>query len=416
MTVREAITTYGLGSGRFGQSWFDRLLEHVRGLPRPLLLSLRNTFRRKGRLARTLFALALAGTMFIAVFNLRASMNITIDEILRYYLSDVTVGFNRLYRTDKIVPLVMQVPGVERVEPWGGTLGNLPSLDGKSSIQLQITAPPADSNLIDPTITSGRWLIPEDQNAIVIGNHLLKARPDLKVGDEITIKIDEQDTRWKIVGTFRMGGNTPFPPVFVPYDYLSRLLGASDKLSALRIITSQHDAATQERIADQLQQVFKDNDISAQQIVTATYVARQNTATTDVLIIFLGGMAVLIAIVGGLGLASTMSLNIIERIREIGVMRAIGASSFTIQSQVIVEGMLIGMISWIFGMIFAFPVSMVLSQIVGFAILQSPLTFAIGWDGFIIWMVLILIIAAVASVAPARSASRLTVREVLAYE
>ena len=207
-----------------------------------------------------MFALALAGTMFIGVFNLRASMNITIDEILKYYLSDVTVGFSRLYRTDKVVPLVMQVPGVERVEPWGGTLGNLPSLDGKSSIQLQITAPPADLTLIDPTITSGRWLIPEDQNAIVIGNHLLKARPDLKVGDEITIKINEQDTNWKIVGTFRMGGNTPFPPVFVTNDYLSRILGASDKLSALRIITSQHDAATQERIADQLQQVFKDNE------------------------------------------------------------------------------------------------------------------------------------------------------------
>ena len=100
------------------------------------------------------------------------------------------------------------------------------------------------------------------------------------------------------------------------------------------------------------------------------------------LIIFLGGMAVLIAMVGGLGLASTMSLNIIERIREIGVMRAIGASSFTIQSQVIIEGMLIGMISWVLGVIFAFPVSMVLGQIVGVAILQSPLTFAIGCGWF----------------------------------
>src|SRR3990172_3019223 len=136
MTVREAIPTYGLGSGRFGQSWFDRLLEHVRGLPRPLLLSLRNTFRRKGRLTRTLFALALAGTMFIAVFNLRASMNITIDEILGYFLSDVNVSLNRMYRTDRIVPLVMSVSGVERVEAWGGTIGNLASLDGKSSIQL----------------------------------------------------------------------------------------------------------------------------------------------------------------------------------------------------------------------------------------------------------------------------------------
>ncbi len=343
-------------------------------------------------------------------------MNITIDEILRYVLSDVTVGFDRLYRTDKIVPLVMQIPGVESVEPWGGTLGNLPSPDGKSSIQLQITAPPADSQLIDPTITSGRWLLPEDENAIVIGNHLLKARPDLKVGDEIIIRIDEQDTKWKIVGTFRMGGNTPFPPVYVTNDYLSRILGASDKLASIRVITTQHDAVTQERIADQLQQVLKDNNIDVQVILTASYVAQQNTATTDVLIIFLGGMAVLIAMVGGLGLASTMSLNIIERIREIGVMRAIGASSFSIQSLVIVEGMLIGMISWVIGVIFAFPVGWLLSQIVGVAIVQSPLTYAIGWDGFVLWLVLIVIISAVASSWPARSASRLTVREVLAYE
>ena len=166
----------------------------------------------------------------------------------------------------------------------------------------------------------------------------------------------------------------------------------------------------------QLEQVLEDNNIDIQQVLTATYVARQNTATTDVLVIFLGGMAVLIAIVGGLGLASTMSLNIIERIREIGVMRAIGASNQSIQSLVIVEGMLIGMISWVIGVIFAFPVGWLLSQIVGVAIVQSPLTYAIGWDGFILWLVLILIISAVASSLPARTASRLTVREVLAYE
>ena len=67
-------------------------------------------------------------------------------------------------------------------------------------------------------------------------------------------------------------------------------------------------------------------------------------------------------------------------------------------------------------MIFALPVGMGIGQVVGLTILQSPLTFAIGWDGFILWMILILIISAVASSSPSRSASRLTVREVLAYE
>ena len=212
------------------------------------------------------------------------------------------------------------------------------------------------------------------------------------------------------------GRQYAFPAVFVNYQYLMHVLGASDKLGSIRVITDQHDPITQERIADQLKQAFKDNNIEVQQILTSSYVARQNTATTDVLIIFLGGMAVLIAIVGGLGLASTMSLNVIERIREIGVMRAIGASNLSIQMMVIVEGMLIGVISWVLGVIFAFPVGMVISQVVGVTILQSPLTFAIGWDGFILWMILILIISAVASSSPARSASRLTVREVLAYE
>jgi len=388
----------------------------VRGLPRPLLLSLRNTFRRKGRLLRTLIALSLSGTIFIAVFNLRASMGITIDEVLGYYLSDVNVTFNRMYRTDRIIPLAMSIPGVESVEAWGGTIGNIPSLDGKTEIQLEITAPPADSTLIKPTLTSGRWLLPEDDNAIVIGNHLIKVRPDLKVGDDIEVKIDNKEFTFKIVGIFRMAGNNPFPPVFAKYDYVANRLGATDKLSAIRVVTSQHDAAFQEKIADQFELVFKENNIDMQQATTGAYVKQMNTATTDILINFLLIMAVFIAVVGGFGLASTMSLNVIERIREIGVMRAIGASSFSIQGLVLVEGILICVISWLLGALFAIPIGQLLSQIVGISIVQSPLTFVFAWDGFLVWLGLIIIISILASSLPARTASRLTVREVLAYE
>jgi ABC-type antimicrobial peptide transport system permease subunit len=57
-------------------------------------------------------------------------------------------------------------------------------------------------------------------------------------------------------------------------------------------------------------------------------------------------MAILAAVVGGIGTMSTMSINVVERRREIGVMRAIGASNGNIQSIVIVEGMVIALISW----------------------------------------------------------------------
>ena len=127
-------------------------------------------------------------------------------------------------------------------------------------------------------------------------------------------------------------------------------------------------------------------------------------------------MSVLIAMVGVLGLSGTMSMNIIERTREIGVMRAIGASDRDIASLVLVEGMLIGVISWILGTLLALPISYLLDYAVGVAFIQSPLNFVFQPTGCIIWLVGMLIIAAISSLAPARSASRLTVREVLAYE
>jgi putative ABC transport system permease protein len=416
MTVREAISSYGLEGGKFGQGWFDRLLERVRGLPRPLLISLRNTFRRKGRLGRTLFAMTLAGAIFIAVFNLRASMNKTIDETIGYYLSDVNVSFSQMYRADRVIPMAMSVPGVVSVEGWGGTVGQIPSPDEKSSIQVQVIAPANHTHLLKPAVTSGRWLLPDDQNAIVIGNHLLAARPDLKTGDNLTVKIDDQEFTWKIVGTFRLAGNTPFPPLFVNYDYLAKEMGASGRVAELRVVTAQHDATYQEAMAQQLQRLYSQNGIKVGSTLTGAFIIQANRALTDILINFLILMSVFIAVVGGFGLASTMSLNVIERIREIGVMRAIGASNFTIQQLVIVEGILIGVISWLIGAACAIPIGLVLCFGVGLAIVQSPLTFVFSWDGFLVWLVLTLLISVLASFFPARSASRLTVREVLSYD
>jgi putative ABC transport system permease protein len=134
------------------------------------------------------------------------------------------------------------------------------------------------------------------------------------------------------------------------------------------------------------------------------------------LINFLILMSVFIAIVGGFGLTNTMSLNVIERTREIGVMRAIGASNLSIQQLVIVEGLLIGVISWGIGALAAIPFGQGLCYLVGIAIVQSPLTFVFSWDGFLVWLVMVLVISALASSLPARSASHLTVREVLSYD
>jgi putative ABC transport system permease protein len=126
--------------------------------------------------------------------------------------------------------------------------------------------------------------------------------------------------------------------------------------------------------------------------------------------------AILVAVVGAIGLMGTMSMNVLERTREVGVMRAIGASNAAVFRIVLVEGMLIGFISWALGALVAIPITRVLYDILSRALFQAEGTAVMTWDGFIIWLIAAIILSAIASLIPAQGAARMTVRDVLAYE
>lgn len=416
VTIREAISSYGMGAGQFGKNAFDRLIEKIRFLSRPMLISLRNAFRRKARMSLTLITLTLAGSIFIAVFNLQSAFDITIQQTLGYVLSDVNISFDKYYRLVEIYPIIKSMPGVQRVEAWGSATGQLLSADKKTSVQVDMIAPPSGSTLISPTVIKGRWLAPGDENAIVMSHHLLTARPDLKVGDTVIIKINDKEYPWKIVGQYQIAGNMLNPLLYANYEYLTQLTNEAGKATNVRVQIAPNDAVSQDAARKTYETALKAAGISVSDITTGAQVQASNAATTNVLVYFLLVMSILIAMVGGLGLSGSMSMNVIERTREIGVMRAIGATDRDIAMLVLVEGLLIGLISWLLGVVLAFPISYLLDVAVGGAFLQSPLEFVFSINGCFIWLVGTLIIATVASLMPARSASRLTVREVLAYE
>ena len=82
----------------------------------------------------------------------------------------------------------------------------------------------------------------------------------------------------------------------------------------------------------------------------------------------------------------------------------------------IVEGVAIGVLSWMFGTALALPLGRLLSDAVGLPLMGAPLSFSFSTLGVWIWLGVVVILSALASAIPARNASRLTVREVLAYE
>jgi putative ABC transport system permease protein len=414
ITVREAVSDYGIGGN--SNPNVKPVSNAITWIPRPLRLSLRNAFRRKARLALTLFTLVLAGAIFIGVYNLWASFDQVMRDIQGYFMADINMSFGRYYRYDEVAGMAESIPGVSSVEGWTEYGGTLIMDEEQQGTQVVLFAPPSTSTLIDPIITAGRWLTTGDENAIVIGNHLLNIFPDLQVGDWLTIEIDGKKTDWHIVGFYSITGNTNVPLLYVNYEYLSQIVGAPGQVYSLRILTDKHDALTQRTVSDQLQALYESRGIRVGLSQLGEDFIRSQKSQTDILVYFMLFMASLIAVVGGLGLAGTMGINVFERTREIGVMRAVGASNGDIQGIVIVEGMVIGMLSWLMSIILSIPITNVLCYGVGVAIMTSPMPAVYGLSGIIAWLVFTLVLATISSAIPARRASRLTVRDTLAYE
>ncbi len=274
---------------------------------------------------------------------------------------------------------------------------------------------PGNSTLIDPLVSQGRWLNPDDENAIVVSNFFLNSYPDTKVGDWLTIKIGDRETKWQIVGFYTTAVDTS-TLFYVNYDYLSQITGRPGQVYSLRIPTRQHDPATQSRIADELRARFEARGMTVvTQTATETFASVRNIIL--ILVSFMTVMAVLIALVGGLGLMGTMSINVMERTREIGVMRAIGASNGNIQAIVIVEGLIIGLISWAISILVSIPITGVVTYSVGKFVFNIPhLAPVYDVTGIIVWLIFTMVMTLVSSALPARAASRLTVKDTLAYE
>lgn len=417
ISVQEALSGYSQ-SHPPERSWLDRQIGHLKNSSMLLVVSLRNTFRRKGRLLLTLITLTLGGAVFIATFNVRVSLVEYVDNIIQYFLADVNITLDRPYRMDEIIPKIQGVPGVSMVEGWMYARTEIMEEDGTIGESVSLLAPPADSPLVEPILVDGRWIETGDQNAIALSELFKDQFPDLKVGDTIKLRVNGDETQWVVVGFFQLGGRISGYSAYTSYEYLSDLLHQNGRAAGYRVVADQPNLTKeqQEALGKAIEAHLKQSGITVVDVTAGQAMSKTASDGFNVLTVFLLFLASLTALVGSIGLTGTMSLNVMERTREIGILRAIGATDRTLMRMVLVEGGLIGVLSWMLASVIAFPISEIMSDSITLALFGSPANFGFTPIGFAIWLVAVVILSVLASVMPARGATHLTIREVLAYE
>ena len=335
---------------------------------------------------------------------------------MKSYNFDIWLTFDRPYRSEKVEQEALSVPGVTQTDVWLQLPARRVRPDGSESGMMYMFAPHVDdSSLIQsPAIAEGRWLTPEDDNAVVVPSGLFQNEPDLGLGNEIVLKIYGKERSFKIVGTYV--GSTLATIIYANYEYIAKVADRVGEADSLLVTTQAHDPGSVEAKSNALEQYFERIGVRVSSVTTLTNERAEAEVAFDAIVALLLVMAILLALVGGLGLMGTMSINVLERTREIGVLRAIGAPNRGVAQVFISEGITIGLLSWFMGALLAIPVSRGLNEAVGVQMMGLPLTYSYSMPGLWLWLVVVLLLSALASFIPARNASRLTVREVLAYE
>lgn len=387
-------------------------------LSRPIAISLRNVFRKRLRLILTLITLALGGAMFVATFNMRASIADYIARLGNYFMADVNLSFSRAYNINEVQQIARQLPEVDSIEGWAAAIGQMITDDGQPGETILMEGPSERSTLVEPIQISGRWTDPRDENAIVLNEVFMEMYPQVRLGDSIKIKIAGSEKHWTVVGFFQFAGKNTGLVAFTNYTPLAKATHTFNHSTDFRVVARDTHLLMdgQKALAAKLESAFIQKGFQVSEASAGQSILENSATGLNALTGFLLFLAILMAVVGTIGLSGTMSLNVMERTREIGVMRAIGASDFEIQRIVIVEGMVVGLISWIAGVMAAIPVSNALAAAIGQAIFGSPIPVSYTLTGVGLWLALMILFTIVASLLPARTASRLTIRQILAYE
>ncbi|MEN3369618.1 MAG: putative transport system permease protein [Verrucomicrobiota bacterium] len=334
ISVRKAIQDPGIIAPRGPIGLTSRFIK----IPgnRRWTFALRNTFRRPWRLLLTLLALSAGGALLLTAHNNYESLMRVIDAALASRGHDIEVQLQRPATAEQLEAVARAVPDVEIAEAYRRTGVNLVADDGGTAVRegrrMQLCGYPAETRLLKLPLQEGRWPTPEETDAVVVNRHVQTASPGLRLGSEITLKSRERRTKVRVIGIVEEIGT---PVIYAAFPAYENMTGLGDASAVLRVKTQ---GDRQQLVAGALEQALLDARLTPSFINTRS---EFRTSLEEHFAVVSGVMkmiALASALVGAITLIATVSLGVLERAREIGVIRALGARPRSVIAIFLVEG------------------------------------------------------------------------------
>lgn len=415
-TVRAAMDHEGVRPGQESRyDWVGRL----RGLGRVSLMSLRNLFRRRARLALLVGLLTLAGALFLGGAGTLTGLYAFDREATAQQRWDAEADLNGFAPARTITNAVARIPGVTVAEPWSV----VPVAAGSGRTEVTATYPdqghgatflaavPPTTSLLNVPLVQGRWLRPGDRDAVVLNAGGDGLAPDARLGDNVRITVDGRRTRWRVVGFVKQkfGG----PSAFVTGAGFAAATGRPGQANRVEIGTGRHDPAARYAAADAARRVLTAAGVSVQLAMPVGRVGEVIDGHVYASAWTLLVVAVIIGLVGFVGMATSISTGVLERTREFAVMRAIGAKPRAVRWTVVTEGLFTALAGCLLAAPVALAVSLGLDTMIGQMLGGAPLPLRFSLVAAGAWAALVIIGAVAAALPPAVRASRITIRSAL---
>jgi putative ABC transport system permease protein len=386
-----------------------------RDLPNSLVLAFRNALRRKKRLAVTVLTMALGVAIFSTGFNVRQSLALLLADVRNGMRHDVQVVLRDQIPKERALSWFRSLENVARIEAWNGGRGEMQSKVIATNDGVGIVALPWDTDLFRLRVVEGRWLKLSGEPEVVMNQQAMEIYQRPPVGGYQMLMIGGKELKVRLVGVVE---EFEKPKIYLDRDIYDGVANPEHNVNSLMFVAKDNSYGKVMALKKEIEKAIVPSDLNVLYVMSQAERTRIIYDHLNIILTSIVFVSLLVLVVSAMGMASATGISILERTREIGVMRAIGATPKTIFALFTAEGMITSVAGILLGLLLSWPLSLVASRFFGSLMLEegSTLRLAFSTSGFLITMAVTLAFGWLASRIPAQRAVSVSTREALAYE